>query len=83
MTRPICTACKHCRPNSIGAGFNLCDAPQKLSEASRLAGIESESESENVYPRYCDLQRNAGFFTARLVNKCGLECRWFKPKDAV
>lgn len=80
MARPICTACKHCHPDTIaGPTYNLCYAPKGRNISETLAGVVKGPAKY----KFCFIQRQDNWFGSLLMNTCGLRGRWFEPKETV
>lgn len=79
MARPICTACKHCHPDTIAGQINKCHAPKGRDIPETLAGVVNGPAKYT----FCSIQRQENWFWSLVMNTCGLRGRWFEPKETV
>lgn len=71
MTEPL-LFCKDCRHFDVLD--RKCNAPQNTTEPSLVSGSTVSFNS----PSYL---RRGGWLSCRLMQSCGREGRWFKPKE--
>jgi len=68
---------------SPGSDFAECRAPENIDrkrmQALRMVGVKNPSIHYRT--TYASLQRGEGWFSARFLNYCGKEGRWFKPRN--
>jgi hypothetical protein len=72
MAMKLCKDCKHFGDGE-NKGFEKCFAPQNLKPVDMVRG--------DVFYRWthCELHREDGPITSRLVKTCGRAGRWFQP----
>ena len=80
-----CSECACLSIGYLGLRFADCRAPENIDKgamkALKFVGIDDPPNEYRL--DYVSIQRAAGWFWARLDNRCGREGRWFKLKEIV